>query len=95
MNNISFRIIDLPASLVWVAGWVVLVLAPSNSVAQSSVPESTTDGARRTIVSCKLPPQTRKMSQSQTFTVPGRVVRLEVRKCEQRGGSYSSSRPGK
>ena len=95
MKSFSFGFGDRPAGLLLGAGLVVFVLASSYSAAQSSVPESMSSGAHRTIVSCKLPPQTRKLSQSQTYTVPGRVVRLEARKCEQRGGAYLPLRPAK
>ncbi len=69
-------------------GLVVCLLVPLYSPAQTSSAEAISDPARHTIVSCKLPVQTRKMGQMAMFAVPGPVIRVEALKCELRGGTY-------
>ncbi len=76
------------ASLLLRIGLAISLLIPLYSAAQSASSEAISDPARHTIVSCKLPVQTRKMGQMAMFAVPGPVIRIEALKCELRGGTY-------
>lgn len=66
------------------------VLTPVLSSAgyAQNTPLSASDPARYQMVTCRLPPQTRKMGAAMMFTVPGQVLRIDLQQCEQRGGEY-------
>lgn len=75
MLKFSLTVAALLAALPWV------------SFAQTT-PLSASDPARYQMVTCRLPPQTRKMGAAMVFTVPGQVLRIDLQQCEQRGGEY-------
>lgn len=82
----------MPTSLIPRLGFAACLLAPLltplPAAAQTPASQAISDPARHTIVSCKLPVQTRRMGQMATFMVPGPVIRVEAMKCELRGGTY-------
>ena len=43
------------------------------------------------LVSCKLPPQVRKLASGQTRQMPGPVVRVSAAECKRRGGRIAAA----
>lgn len=66
----------------------VLTLVSSSAGFAQNTPIGASDPARFQMVTCRLPPQTRKMGAAMVFTVPGQVLRIDLQQCEQRGGEY-------
>lgn len=66
----------------------VLTLVLPNAGSAQNTPIGASDPARFQMVTCRLPPQTRKMGSAMMFTVPGQVLRIDLQQCEQRGGEY-------
>jgi hypothetical protein len=53
-----------------------------------ALPQIVADPSRRTLVSCKLPDQTRKAGKGEFIAFPGPVRRMEGSACKDQGGTY-------
>ncbi|CAN5465658.1 hypothetical protein BH11PSE11_BH11PSE11_04160 [soil metagenome] len=77
------------------AGFTLCLFMPLYSTAQTPEPKVVPEIDPGATIYCKLPAQTRKMSSRDSYTVPGKVVRITAGKCKERGGSPVPLRPAK
>jgi hypothetical protein len=52
------------------------------------------EAAAGELVDCKLPPQIRSLGRNVTYLAAGRLVRVPVAECKQRGGTWNGGGPG-
>jgi hypothetical protein len=69
----------------WLAAGVALFPVPLLAAPETTSAE---------LVDCKLPPQIRSLGRNVTYLAAGRLVRVPVAECKQRGGTWQGGGPG-